>query len=123
MVENLGSFTPPSPPLARGGVRVSPLLRGGVRVSPLLMVRVKVSIIPHLVACLYVMITGYSPRNLQGKDPFLAVLPTDAVPVRDRTYAISQPLATVIDRALIDNPKIYCKSAAKFKQALLIIIS
>jgi pSer/pThr/pTyr-binding forkhead associated (FHA) protein len=63
-------------------------------------------------ACLYVMITGYSPRNLQGQDPFLAVLQTDAVPVRDRTYAIPQPLATVIDRALIDNPEIYYKSAA-----------
>ena len=69
-------------------------------------------------ACLYVMITGYSPRNLQGQDPFLAVLQTDAVPVDDRTSAIPQPLATVIDRALIDNPDIYYKSAAEFKQAL-----
>jgi len=69
--------------------------------------------------CLYVMITGYSPGNLQGQDPFLAVLQTDAVPVRDRTYPIPQPLATVIDRALIDNPEISYKSAAEFKQALL----
>ena len=69
-------------------------------------------------ACLYVMITGYSPRNLQDQDPFLAVLQNDAVPVRDRTSAIPQPLATVIDRALIDNPDIYYKSAAEFKQAL-----
>ena len=70
------------------------------------------------------MITGYSRRNLQGQDPFLAVLQTDAVPVRDRTSAIPQPLATVIDRALIDNPDIYYnKSAAEFKQALLNSIS
>jgi len=69
------------------------------------------------------MITGYSPRNLQGQDPFLAVLQTDAVPARDRTYPIPQPLATVIDRALIDNPEIYYKSAAKFKQALSNTIS
>jgi pSer/pThr/pTyr-binding forkhead associated (FHA) protein len=74
-------------------------------------------------ACLYVMITGYSPRNLQGQDPFLAVLQNDAVPVRDRTSAIPQPLATVIDRALIDNPDIYYKSAAEFKQALFHSIS
>ncbi|MEG4210805.1 protein kinase domain-containing protein [Microcoleus sp. S13_B4] len=74
-------------------------------------------------ACLYVMITGYSPRNLQGQDPFLAVLQTDAVPVRDRTSAIPQPLATVIDRALIDNSHIYYKSAAEFKQALFNSIS
>jgi hypothetical protein len=65
------------------------------------------------------MITGYSPRSLQGQDPFLAVLENDAVPVRDRTPAIPKQLATVIDRALIDNPKIYYKSAAEFKQALL----
>ena len=69
------------------------------------------------------MITGYSSHNLQGQDPFLAVLQTDAVPVRDRTYAISKPLPTVIDRALIDHPEIYYKSAAKFKQALLNSIS
>jgi hypothetical protein len=72
---------------------------------------------------LYVMITGYSPRNLQGQDPFLAVLQTDAVPVRARTYPIPQPLATVIDRALIDNLEIYYKSAAEFKQVLLNSIS
>ena len=74
-------------------------------------------------ACLYLRITGYSPRNLQGQDPFLAVLQTDAVPVGDRTYAIPQPLATVIERALIDNPEIYYKSVEEFKQALLNSIS
>ena len=58
------------------------------------------------------MITGYSQRTLQDQDPFLAI------PVRDRTSAIPQPLATVIDRALIDNPDIYYKSSAEFKQAL-----
>jgi hypothetical protein len=65
------------------------------------------------------MITGYSPRNLQGQDQFLAVLQNDAVPVNERTPAIPKHLATVIDRALIDNPEIYYKSAAEFKQALL----
>ena len=89
------------------------MLRGGV----------KVSIIPSRVACLYVMITGYSPRNLQGQDPFLAVLQNDAVPVPYRTSAIPKQLATVIDRALIDNPEIYYKSAAEFKQALFNSIS
>ena len=82
-------FYLPQPPLAKGGV--------------------KVSIIPNRGACWYVMITGYSPRNLQDQDPFLAVLQNDAVPVRDRTSAIPQPLATVIDRALIDNLKFIIK--------------
>jgi hypothetical protein len=54
----------------------------------------------------------------------LAVLQNDAVPVRDRTSAIPKQLATVInDRALIDNPEIYYKSAAEFKQALFNSIS
>ena len=70
-------------------------------------------------ACLYVMITGYSPRNFVGLDPFRAVLDNDVVPIRDRTSSIPQPLATVIDRALINNPEIYYSSAADFKQALL----
>ncbi|MEG3841688.1 protein kinase [Microcoleus sp. herbarium14] len=74
-------------------------------------------------ACLYVMITGYSPRNFVGLDPFRAVLDNDAVPIHDRTSSIPQPLATVIDRALIDNPEIYYKSAVDFKQALLDTIS
>ncbi|MEG3982816.1 MULTISPECIES: hypothetical protein [unclassified Microcoleus] len=69
------------------------------------------------------MITGYSPRNWPDQDPFLAVLQNDAVPVPDRTSAIPQPLATAIDRALIDNPDIYYKSAAEFKQALFNSIS
>lgn len=44
--------------------------------------------------------------------------------MRDRTSVIPQPLATVIDRALaIDNPDIYYKSAAEFKQALFNSIS
>ena len=82
---------------------------------------VKVFIIPHRVGCLYGTITGYSPRHLQGQDPFLAVLHNDGVPVDDRTPAIPQPLATVIDRALIDNPEIYYKSAAKFNKPYSIV--
>ncbi len=70
-------------------------------------------------ACLYAMLTGCLPRNLQGQDPFLAVLQSDAVPICDRTSAIPKPLAKVIDLALIDNPDIYYKSAADFKQALV----
>ncbi|MEG4484870.1 hypothetical protein [Microcoleus sp. D2_18a_B4] len=54
-----------------------------------------------------------------GLDPFCAILNNDAVPIGDRTCSIPQPLATVIDRALIDNPEIYYKSAVDYKQALL----
>ncbi|TAE96669.1 MAG: FHA domain-containing protein [Oscillatoriales cyanobacterium] len=65
-------------------------------------------------ACLYAMLTGCLPRNLQGQDPFLAVLQCDAVPICDRTSTIPKP---------IDNPEIYYKNAVDFKQALLNTIS
>jgi hypothetical protein len=57
--------------------------------------------------------------RLTHKDPIFAVLQSDAVPIHDRTSAIPKPLAEVIDRALIDNPDIYYKTAAEFKQVLL----
>jgi hypothetical protein len=44
-------------------------------------------------------------------------------PVLDRAFAISQPLATAIDRALIDNPDTFYKSAVEFKQTVLTSIS
>ncbi len=70
-------------------------------------------------ACLYNLLTGCYPRNFQGRDPFLAVLQTQVAPVRARNASIPPALAAVIDRALIDQPEIYFKSAAEFKAALL----
>lgn len=70
-------------------------------------------------ASLYFMLTGDFPRDFIGKDPFIAVLQNNAIPVRDRNPAIPKPLADVIDLALVDDPEIYFKSAGEFKQALL----
>ncbi|HCF28113.1 MAG TPA: serine/threonine protein kinase [Cyanobacteria bacterium UBA11049] len=70
-------------------------------------------------ACLYYMLTGTFPRNFTSGDPFLVVLQTDAVPIRQRDAAIPKPLAEVIDLALVEKPEIYFKSATEFKQALL----
>ncbi|MEG5222530.1 MULTISPECIES: hypothetical protein [unclassified Microcoleus] len=42
----------------------------------------------------------------------MAILQNDVVPVCDRNSAIPQPLATVIERALIDNPDIYYTNVA-----------
>ncbi len=69
-------------------------------------------------ACLYTMLTGKFPRNVAGVDPFLAILSTNAIPIRNRDASIPQPLAEVIDLALVDNPEIHFKNAADFKQAL-----
>lgn len=68
-------------------------------------------------ACLYFMLTGAYPRNFVG-DPFLAVLQTNAVPIRERDASIPKQLAELIDQALVDKPEIYFKDAASFKQAL-----
>ncbi|NER37450.1 MAG: protein kinase [Oscillatoria sp. SIO1A7] len=69
-------------------------------------------------ASLYFMLTGYIPRDLNDRDPFLAVLRNDPVPIRDRDRRISPLLAEVIDRALLDRPRLYFKRATTFKQAI-----
>lgn len=72
-----------------------------------------------IAACLYYMLTGAFPRDFTGKDPLLAVLQTNPVPIRERDAAIPNQLAEVIDLALIDHPKIHFQNAAAFKQALI----
>lgn len=69
-------------------------------------------------ASLYFMLTGYIPRDLNDRDPFLAVLRNDPVPIRDRDRRIPPLLAEVIDRALLDRPRLYFKRATAFKQAI-----
>lgn len=70
-------------------------------------------------ASLYYMLTGAYPRNFTNKDPFLAVLTTEPVAIAQRDRSIPQPLAEVIDIALVDNPQIQFKTAVNFKNALL----
>lgn len=70
-------------------------------------------------ASLYFMITGYFPRDLDGKDPILGILKNPAVPIQHRSQNVPGRLAKVIDLALIDNPEIHFKTATELKQALL----
>jgi WD40 repeat protein/serine/threonine protein kinase len=69
-------------------------------------------------ACLYHMLTGDYPRDFTGKDPYLAVLQNQPVPINQRDVAIPPALAEVIDYALVDNPEIQFKSATALKEAL-----
>jgi eukaryotic-like serine/threonine-protein kinase len=69
-------------------------------------------------ACLYNMLTGYYPRDLAGKDPFVAVLNNPVVPIRQRNLQISVGLAEVIDLALQEHPQIRFQNAVDFKMAL-----
>ena len=66
------------------------------------------------------MLTGAFPRNLIDKlDPMLEILTKPPVPIRERDATIPKSLADVIDRALIDRPKLHYKSALSFKEDLL----
>jgi serine/threonine protein kinase len=69
-------------------------------------------------ASLYNMLTGTYPRDFSGKDPFVTVLQSDPVPIRQRDSSIPKPLAELIDLALVDHPEIHFKTAATFKRAL-----
>jgi pSer/pThr/pTyr-binding forkhead associated (FHA) protein len=72
-------------------------------------------------AFFYYMLTGACPRNFGRADPFLTVLQTNPIPIRQRNPAIIVRLAEIIDLALVDKPEIHFKNAAAFKQALLSI--
>ncbi|NET06267.1 MAG: protein kinase [Symploca sp. SIO2B6] len=69
-------------------------------------------------ASLYNMLTGEYPRDFTGKEPFLVLLQTDAVPIRRRDASIPKELAELIDLALVDKPQIHFKNAVAFKRAL-----
>jgi serine/threonine-protein kinase len=72
-----------------------------------------------MAASLYQLLTGAFPREFpKGKDPWMQVLQTDAVPIRQRNKAIPKRVALVIDQALVDRPEIGFKTALAFKQAL-----
>ena len=74
-------------------------------------------------ATLYFMLTGFYPRHLTGNvDPMLEILTKPPVPIRERNADVPQPLAELLDLALIDNPQLHFKSAIAFQQALLNVI-
>ncbi|MFF7633126.1 protein kinase [Kitasatospora sp. NPDC008050] len=73
-----------------------------------------------LAASLYWTLTGRVPREFPAKqDPWLAVLRSPAVPIRERAPELPGPLAEVIDRALTEQPRIGFEHAAELRRALL----
>jgi len=72
-----------------------------------------------MAASVYNMLTGAVPRDFpKDHDPWLVVLETPCVPIRKRKPSLPSGLATVIDRALVEEPEIPFKTAAEFKAAL-----
>lgn len=70
-------------------------------------------------ASLYFMLTGYPPKHSDKKDPWLAAVTEKAVPIRKRNPNIPKELASVIDKALIDDPSIPFKSAKALQIELI----
>lgn len=70
-------------------------------------------------ASFYNMLTDCVPRDFPREtDPWLTVLSTSAVPIRQRLASIPPRLAEVIDQALIDKPAIQVRSARELKRLL-----
>ncbi len=68
-------------------------------------------------ACLYLMLTGATPRDFPaGRDPIAVVLREPVVPVRDRLASVPPRLAAVLDEALAEHPAI--TTAAGLARAL-----
>jgi len=70
-------------------------------------------------ATLYCMLTGSPPRTFPpGEDPFVVVLETRPVPIRERERSVPRKIANVIDEALQDDPEIEIATAAELKRLL-----
>ncbi|QFG22303.1 protein kinase [Actinomadura sp. WMMB 499] len=70
-------------------------------------------------ASLYAMLTGRPPRRFPaGADPWLHILQTDPVPIREREPALPPGLAEVVDHALTERPRIGFPTARELRRAL-----
>ncbi|WP_330328352.1 serine/threonine protein kinase [Streptomyces sp. NBC_00536] len=70
-------------------------------------------------ATLYFLLTGHTPRDFPvGRDPWLTVTTTAAVPVGERGVPLPDRLERVLDRALRDGPEPEFRTADAFKKAL-----
>ena len=102
-----------------GSVAGSPALMPRQQVINFKFVRPEVDVWA-MAASLYLMLTGYFPREFPDHlDFFRVVLETQPIPIRERDASIPKELAEVIDLALIDNPAIHFQSAMELKQALV----
>ncbi len=74
-------------------------------------------------ATFFKMVTGRYPRKYtRESDPWLTTLKTPVSRIREYDASIPQSLASVIDKALIEQPEIYYKSAAQLKAAILNVV-
>lgn len=70
-------------------------------------------------ASYYYMLTANFPKDIKGKDIWLAMYTEKVVPIRQRDPQIPEKLAAVIDKALVETPDIGLKTAREFKQQIV----
>jgi pSer/pThr/pTyr-binding forkhead associated (FHA) protein len=71
-------------------------------------------------ASLYKLLTGDYPRDFpEEEDPWRVVLNKSAIPILERRADIPPNLAAAIDKALVDNPRIFYQEALGLKNALM----
>jgi serine/threonine-protein kinase len=69
-------------------------------------------------ASLYFMLTARIPKPVRNRLTMFDDLLNPAVPIRKVNPFISEKLAALIDKALVDNPTILIQEAADLKAAL-----
>jgi serine/threonine protein kinase len=75
-------------------------------------------------ATFYEMLTGETPRDMpQGRDPLEIILGGRTVPIRERDAAVPAAVATVVDRALSEEPASRFVNAREFRDALVAALS
>lgn len=70
-------------------------------------------------ASYYNMLTANFPKDIKGKDIWMAMYTGKSVPIRQRNPQIPEKLAAVIDKALVEIPDIGIKSAKELKQQIV----
>jgi serine/threonine protein kinase len=71
-------------------------------------------------ASLYKLLTGDYPRDFpEDEDPWRVVLNKSATPILERRADLPPNLAATIDKALVDNPRIFFQEALDLKNALI----
>lgn len=73
-------------------------------------------------ASYYFMLTAKFPKDVKGKDIWLAMYTEKAVPIRQRNPQIPERLAEVIDKALVETPGIGIKTARMLKQQIVVAL-
>jgi serine/threonine protein kinase len=76
-----------------------------------------------MAATFYFLLTGRPPRDFsRGNGWMEVVLESAAVPIRQRLPSLPVGVAEILDVALLDRPEISFKTAAAFKEALLVVL-